>query len=58
MALIEVKNLSKVYGSGEAEVKALKYKFKYRTRRICCNSWTIWIWKKYIVTPNWWSRQT
>ena len=24
MALIEVKNLSKVYGSGEAEVKALK----------------------------------
>ena len=24
MALIEVKNLSKIYGSGEAEVKALK----------------------------------
>ena len=33
MTLIEVKNLNKIYGSGEAEVKALKkYKLKYRTR--------------------------
>ena len=51
MSLIEVKGLSKVYGSGEAEVKALK--------NINLNieqGEFVWIWEKYIITFTWRSR--
>mgnify|MGYP000626943159 CR=1 FL=1 len=50
MKILEVKNLTKIYGTGENEVKALDHvSFFCRKRRIYCDCWFIWFRKKYLL---------